>query len=115
MESMGISELEAERLASFMALSSQLKAVINPKPWSDHGKVRVYFDLWSQNKLPSISWLDKVYFDAQTNDITLQLYMYGQARKYSLKDIFSVFGKSYFSGAKTRAALEELAEVFYGQ
>lgn len=112
-EDLKIGVKEAVNIQKFMDLIP-LKAVVNPQPWSKHGKARVYFNLWSQNNLNAIECLDKCFYDADLDDVILQFYIFGSLKKYRLKEIFSIYGKSFFSGAKTRAAIAELQEVFYG-
>lgn len=112
-EDLNIGSEDASNIQKFMDFLP-LKAVINPQPWAQHGKARVYFTMWSQNNLNAIERLDKCFYDADLDDVILQFYIFGSLKKYRLKEIFSIYGKSFFSGAKTRAAIAELQEVFYG-
>lgn len=113
-EDLGISLEHAERVARFMSIATASKACINPTPWAKHGQVRVYFDVWSQNNLPAVEALEAAYFDASKNGVFIQQQIYGRRQVRDLKEI--VRGKkAIFSGAKTKAALIDMAGAFYGQ
>lgn len=112
-EDLGVSLDAGERMANFMELANHSKAITSCAPWAKHGRARVYFDLWSQNSLSPIDGLDKSFYDAEDDEIYVSTNFYGTSRTIALSTVLT-FGKSCFSGAKTRAALKELAEVFYG-
>ena len=113
-ESLGITLDQGEAVARFMALAQKSKACISPAPWAKHGKARVYFEIWSQNSLSAIECIEAAYFDAGIGDIFVQQYMYGSRVARPLSEIVSG-KKDIFSGSKTKAALVEMAEAFYGQ
>lgn len=108
-ELLGIDLYLAERISKFIDLVSDLKAVVSPTPWAGHGKARVYFTLWSQNKLSPVKGFDKAHYDAEDNEVTIQCYYFGVVK-------INLSGKFHdISGAKTRAELEEFRRVFYEQ
>lgn len=112
-EDLGVSLEHAERVARFMSIATASKACINPRPWAKHGKVRVYFDVWSQNSRSPIDGLMEAYYDADEDDVIFVRLMYGQTIRVRLGDLPRK-GRSYYSGAATRSALLEFAGVFYG-
>lgn len=113
-EDLGIPMELAENLAKFMAVAHHCNAVTDPKVWSKHGLARVYFELWSQNSLPPLEMLQRAYYDAADDDVYF-------VRSYPDDDITETLiqvaqkkSRGIFSGAKTRAAIKEFAEKFYG-
>lgn len=112
-QDLGVTHEQGEKLARFMSLAQKSKACLSPTPWAKHGKVRVYFEVWSQNSLSAIEGIEAAYFDAGIGDIFVQQYMYGSRVVRPLSEIVSG-KKNIFSGAKTKAALVEMAVAFYG-
>jgi len=111
-EDLGISMDHAERLAWFMELSG-LKAVESKVPWAKHGKVRVYIELWSQNRRPAVDGFDKCYYDAVEDDVFVSG-AFSTGSVLRLSDL-SRMRYSLFSGARTRGVIQEFCEVFYEQ
>lgn len=116
-EDLGINLPLARRIGKFMELAEKTKAVIDPMPWANHDRARVYFEHWSQNKKAAFCSADKWFYCAEKNEIFCTGINYGQWRTRSLAEVIKLFkgGKGNFSGAKTRAVMGELAEVFYAQ
>lgn len=118
-EELGISEELAGRIAAFMKMANNTKFVVEPRPWANHGKARVYFKAWSQNSIKAFRGASKWYFDAETNEV------FGAGSDcmgsvcQTLAQIKSLTEESErvsaFSGAKTRESLVQFAEVFYAQ
>jgi hypothetical protein len=108
-EDKNIDPTSAKKLADFFEKVKHIKAVVNPVIYCDHGKARVYFDLWSQNNLPAMEGLYRSYYDAEKDTVIL-------VRKLcsfyydDIKDI-KFHCRGLFSGAKTREALRELRDV----
>lgn len=118
-EELGVSEELAGRIAGFMKMANNTKFVVEPRPWVGHGKARVYFKAWSQNSIRAFRGASKWYFDAQTNEVFGAGLDYMGSVCQTLAQIKAVLEESRrvsaFSGAKTRQALIEFAEVFYAQ
>ncbi len=118
-EDLGIDLNQAARIADFMQLASASECVLEPKPWAKHGKVRVYFDVWSQNRKAPFSMAEKWYYDVSSNDVHAVGMNYGSWYTYKLAEIIELANtggcKTNFSGAKTRDRLIEFAEAFYEQ
>lgn len=107
-EDRGIPAHLSRSVAHFMYRAGILKAVQRPKVWVPEGSdmVRVYFDLWSQNSMLPIRWSDRTYFDAE--NIRVYAMVLGTRERHELS---AKWRKSMYSGARTRAAIEELVEV----
>lgn len=113
-ESLGVDAPSAENIAKFMRFAGRVPGIINPNPWAKHGKVRVYFELYSQNRLPPVTGFYKSFYDAIDNEVYIDVRLYKHHIRTPLKSIFSTFGKSCFSGVKTRKEIEKIKEAFYG-
>lgn len=116
-EQLGVSLAAAKRIASFMAFARSQKAIESPQPWAKHQKARVYFSLWSQNNRNPIEALQCVggaYYCAETNEIHLKFYRYGLWVE-TLSQSVSKYSPSYYSGAKTREEIKQMARCFYEQ
>lgn len=117
-EDLGITQEQAARIAAFMGFCGDIPTIEDPKPWANYGKARVYFDVWSQNKLAPHALIEKWFYDAEANDIFAEVYT-GVKKNHKLSNIVQLADvqafKSQFSGAKTRQAVISIAEAFYGQ
>ena len=107
---LGIGMDLAERVSRFMVLAKDM----SPRPWVKNGMVRVYFEPWSQNRLPVFHLADKYFYDAVKDDVFATGFFYGCKHEYTLKRLVSL-STSNFSGAKTKARLVEFSELFYGK
>lgn len=115
-EDLGISMGEAVKISSFMSFARSQPFCQNPKPWVKDEIIRVYFEPWSQNSLPALTrYCDKAYYDSVENDVFISAYAYGRTDRFKMSYVVSVFGRTSFSGAKTRKAFYEFAEAFYEQ
>lgn len=91
---------------AFMLMARDSRFFMSPHLWAPPPRngcpaVRVYFDAWSQNKMPAVGLDGKFYFDAETRAVVF-VSEFGQRL-----DLFNVSpSRLRFSGAKTR-------EVFY--
>lgn len=113
-EDLGVTAQVAERVAWAMQVAHPHKAIIRRNVWAGHGKVRVYFELWSQNSLPAVRGFDKCFYDADRDDVFVCGYFYGRTLERPMSDLLWM-SPGNFSGAKTRNAVREFAEVFYEQ
>lgn len=113
-EDMGISLCKAERIQWFIDLFGQHSAVMQPRPWAKNGIVRVYFDFWSQNSLNPVESIDKSYYCIGCDDVFVVQHRYGSENRTPLS-VVADWGRSNFSGAKTRQAIKDFGRVFYEQ
>lgn len=113
-EDLGIAPEVSARIAWAMAVAPGAKAIEKRIAWAKHGKVRVYFDLWSQNSILAVRGFDRCYYDAERDDAFVAGHFYGRTLERPISDLLWMDAGN-FSGAKTRAALREFAEVFYEQ
>lgn len=117
-EMLGCSDAQAERIARFMILCAEHKdAVLSPRPWANYGKARVYFEFWSQNKMPPLKTWHETYYDADEDDCFVVRRAY---KIYVKKPLLSLAYLSKwcgynFSGTKTRAKVQEFLRCFYEQ
>lgn len=112
-EGLGIPMQAAERIAAFMELATNHKALASPpSPWVKHGKIRVYFKFWSQNSLPAIRFMENSYYDAEADDVFVKRFIFTEGDALTLRQAANL-GNAHFSGAKTRGAVKEFAEAFY--
>ncbi|ECA8972903.1 hypothetical protein ETB55_21705 [Salmonella enterica subsp. enterica serovar Omuna] len=108
-EDRDIEHRAARRLAAFMLIAKNIAAFDEPVIFTKNGLERVYFRLWSQNKLPAMDFLDKIYFDAADCDVHVKMNIFGTSKNI----LFSDINRNHsFSGARTREvifdAMEEL-------
>lgn len=113
-EDLGITRIDAEKVALFMELATKSEFTRNPTPWANHGKVRVYFEPWSQNSLTAYHLADKWFYDANEDDVFAEGFFYGSKHIKRLHEL-SRLKSSSFSGAKTKARLVDFSEAFYGK
>jgi hypothetical protein len=113
-EDLGLAPEVAARISWAMTVAPDAKAIEKRTPWAKHGKARVYFDLWSQNSLAAVPGFDRCYYDGERDDAFVAGYFYGRTLERPISDLLWM-DRGNFSGAKTRAALREFAEVFYEQ
>lgn len=93
-------------IGGFMLLAPHLPSVLKPSVWIPKqydetlgpAQSRVYFDVWSQNKLHAIRFMEKAYFCPET----LQAYIETFGKRVPLK---SGRPRSFYSGAKTQDAI----------
>ena len=109
-EQLGTTELFSSRVAWFMTQFRADPVVLGSSPWGKAGKARVYFELWSQNRFRAICWLEKVYYDAASDDILADCLLV--QRKARLRNVISRPIKSQYAGAKTRDAIREFVRRF---
>lgn len=113
-EDLGVAPEIASRIAWAMTVATGAQAIEKRVAWAKHGKVRVYFDLWSQNSILAVRGFDRCYYDAERDDAFVAGYFYGRTLERPISDLLWMAPGS-FSGAKTRTAIREFAEVFYEQ
>lgn len=115
-EMLGCNETQADRISKFMMLCGEHKdAVLNPRPWANYGKARVYFEFWSQNNLPPLKTWHATYYDADEDDCVV---VRSSDMIYVRKPLI---GHAYlekwcghnFSGTKTRARVQSFLRCFY--
>lgn len=116
-EDKGVDMDRALRCAVFHRLllcvpATEAKGSMTREPWVQHGKVRYYFSILSQNNLPAVEGLVSAYYDADEDDVFIKRNVPGQTHFDSLREICKK--KTIFSGAKTRRwVCEELAGRLY--
>lgn len=113
-EDLGVAPDIAARIAWAMTVAPDAKIIEKRTPWAKHGKCRVYFDLWSQNRIAAVRGFDRCYYDAERDDVFVAGYFYGRTLERPISDLLWM-DPGNFSGAKTRTAIREFAEVFYEQ
>jgi len=113
-EDLGIDIHDAERVADFMALAAKSPFVTKTSPWVGHGKVRVYFDPWSQNRRRVYQLADKWFYDCLADDVFAQGYFYSSWHLRRLSELVNL-SPGNFSGAKTKRAMIDFSEIFYEQ
>lgn len=113
-EDLGVAPEIASRIAWAMTVATGAQAIEKRVAWAKHGKVRVYFDLWSQNSILAVRGFDRCYYDAERDDAFVAGYFYGRTLERPISDLLWM-APGNFSGAKTRTAIREFAEVFYEQ
>ncbi|ENG2646347.1 hypothetical protein ABTQ74_004419 [Salmonella enterica subsp. enterica serovar Banana] len=106
-EDRDIEHRAARRLAAFMLIAKDIAAFDEPVIFTKNGLKRVYFKLWSQNRLPAMDFLDKIYFDAIDCEVHIKMNIYGSVKNILLSD---VDGNYSFSGARTREAIFKAVE-----
>ena len=111
-EDLGIDIERAERIAWFMSIAKAHPAIESCTPWAQHGKIRVYMVVWSQNSLQAMREFDRAYYDADQDDVFFAGYFYGRTFARKLSSVSSL-DPGNFSGAKTRTKLRNFSEVFY--
>lgn len=112
-EDLGIDLECASRISRFIDKVINLRAVNSARPWAKNEMARVYVDLWSQNKMEPVMGVSKCYYDAYSDNVCLAISGHHGFSIISLREAASR-PNSCFSGAKTREAIKEFAEVFYG-
>lgn len=113
-EDLGIALDLAARVAGFMEIAQASPAIERASPWAKHGKVRVYFEPWSQNRRGVYHLADTWYYDAIENEVYATGFFYNCKHIYMLSQLVQ-YSASNFAGAKTKQRLKEFSEVFYGQ
>ena len=108
---LGISIHHAKIIADVVKVANKSNFITFSNPWANHGKVRVYFDVWSQNSLPAIDMADKVYFDVIEKECIVDRFAYGNIWKDKLSEV----EKSAYSGAKTRNSAHSFLEAINEQ
>jgi len=110
-EDLGLSEVLAKRIEWFQTRFRDHKAIDRISgPWTKHG-VRLYIDLWSQNRRPALDSLERAYYDVEANDI----FIVAVGKNWELSWIIWKFTNRRYAGAKTRDAIKLLAEEFYAE
>lgn len=112
-ENLGIDLCQGKGISDFIEKFKDHKSISRFAEWARGDLIRVYIELWSQNSLNAISALDKAFYDVEEKEIYITQYRYGETTKTPLSKVV-LFGRSSFSGAKTRAAIKDLADLFYG-
>lgn len=109
-EDRGIPVHKAAAVAHFMHRAALLQAVQRPTIWApeDSEIVRVYFDLWSQNRMPAVWWMSRIYFDAEYAEVYVTQIGRQSWEKVPLS---ANWARTVYSGARTRSAIAELVEV----
>lgn len=113
-EDLGIDINLAKKMSSFLDLARSQKAILEAHPWVRGGMVRVYIEIWSQNKRNPIDMLYKSFYDAVHDEVYFVQYLYGRTEKRTLLDVSKIKSSTNFSGANTKAAIREFSEAFYG-
>ena len=101
-------------MAGFIVLAKNSDAITRYNIWVMGEKVRVYFDLWSQNSLDAFHLTDKWFFDSTKNEIYTTGDAYGRFFKYTIGEV-AMFRRRSFSGAQTRDRIITLSRIFYEQ
>lgn len=112
MEDLCCEKEDAEIVCRFVGAASDFDCILSTTPWFKHGMKRIYLEFWSQNSLGPISGLHAAYYDIEEDRIVFKCHWYS----FQFIDLVEIrrLGRSYFSGAKTRNAIYEMKEFFYG-
>lgn len=114
-EQYGVGQDLARRIVKFCNFAKSYKAAVSTSTWVNHGKVRVYVELWSQNKMtPFQPNFERVYYDAEVNELYVSGYFYQRTVTHNASEVLK-WGVSYFSGAKTRKEINEMVEGFLSE
>lgn len=113
-EDLGVSAHQGIMIADFMMIAHNERAVKAARPWAKEGLARVYIEIWSQNSLNPVEQLTKCYYDADLDDVFFIRSYCGTDSRETLGQIANKRSAGIFSGAKTRQAIKDFAEAFYG-
>lgn len=100
-------------IAGFMLVARGLRFICEPRIWAPTDdllgptKARVYFRAWSQNRLAAIRWHDGYYFCAEKCEVFAMF----QLTSESWPVLEKRFTSKWYSGAGTRASVEEAREA----
>lgn len=93
-------------VGGFMLVAPQLRSIVKPNIWIPRRydetigptKARVYFDVWSQNKMAAIRFMEKAYFCSETHEAYIETF----GERVPLKNGRP---RSFYSGARTEEAI----------
>lgn len=107
---------KSELMARFIGLCDSLDSIVSYRIFNKNGMIRVYFEVWSQNKMEPIGIKCKSYYDCIKCDVFFDFEFLNT--RYII-NIYSLIKNTpapvRFSGAKTKAAINRLMEEYYGK
>lgn len=105
----GVSYYHGFFMAAFMMLCDN-HAGITKNYIPTYFNTRVYFDFWSQNRLPALQNFEKFYYDAVYDTIFFRMNFFNLSQTVTLStiDISTIT----FSGAKTRSNFFDFLENY---
>lgn len=105
----GTSYYQGFYMAAFMMLCNSHGA-IKKNYITKYFNNRVYFELWSQNNLPPIKFIEKYYYDASMDTICFRQDLFGNCSVLTLSTID--IGRFKFNGAKTKQQFFDFLENY---
>jgi len=113
-EHLGVGPQTASRIGWFMRFAVPDPAIEHVNPWTKNGLARVYFTLWSQNRLPAIHGLRAAFYDPDQDEIMVDIRVASAREVVTLRALVvaSRARKSLLAGAKTRNSLTTMMERF---
>lgn len=105
----GTSYYQGFYMAAFMMLCNSHGA-IKKNYITKYFNNRVYFELWSQNNLPPIKFIEKYYYDASMDAICFRQDLFGNCSVLTLSTID--IGRLKFNGAKTKQQFFDFLENY---
>lgn len=101
----GLSAPVAYKLSTAYLATKDCSAILAATFFTKNSVARIYYELWSQNKLPAIAGLQKCYYDAIKDNIFVKFDL-----GFDLS-ILSIDKRFRFSGSKTKKRFIELQEI----
>lgn len=105
----GTSYYQGFYMAAFMMLCNSHNAIAK-NYITKYFNNRVYFELWSQNSLPPIKFIEKYCYDASMDTICFRQGLFGN---YSILTLSTIdISRLQFSGAKTKQRFFDFLENY---